>query len=70
MEVGERERAKAKRAAMKCSPMGHHNHEVPAAIVVCTRPKQDQASQHGSLDRGGSHETPPLSEELRASGNC
>ena len=41
-------------------------HEHTEAGTVCKIPAQDQVDSNPSVDRGGSHELPPLTEELLA----
>lgn len=38
------------------------------AVVVCTRPAQDQARQNSCIDRGGIHKALLLTEKLLAVG--
>lgn len=40
--------------------------ESTAAVKACTRVVQDQARETSSMDRGRTHEVPPVVEELLA----
>lgn len=63
MEVGGQEQTKEE--SMKCCLLGHCAHDLTAAVVVYTRPTQINLV-NTPVWMGGSHETPPLSEELLA----
>jgi hypothetical protein len=39
------------------SAHGYHVHEIAAAVIICKRPLQDQASQNSSTDRVNELET-------------
>lgn len=44
--------------------MGHYAYELTAAMTIWIRPEEDQAREHPSLEKGGTHEVPPLAKEL------
>lgn len=38
---------------------GHYTHECTMCFIACTRPAQDQANSHPSMDGRGSLKVPP-----------
>lgn len=43
---------------------GHYKHEFTTSMVACTRPVQEKASQHASMEERWAHKAPFLAEEL------
>lgn len=44
--------------------MGYYAYERTAAKAIRIRPGEDQAREPPSMEKGGTHEVPPLAKEL------
>lgn len=43
--------------------LGCHTLELLAAVITCASPEEDGTCEHSVMDRGGTHEALPLSED-------
>lgn len=68
--VGSRESRHPRQNNICWAGEGSYTHELREAGTACVISAQDQANPNPSVDRGRTHEVPPLTEELWVTAGC